>query len=49
METFCDHCDKYTDHECYTQGHERDSSWDWQKCKVCGWRYIGIAGKYEEP
>lgn len=46
---FCDNCKKDTPHKCYTAGHERDSSYDWEQCKICKWKYSGIIGKYEEP
>jgi len=46
---FCDHCQKETKHLCHSDGHERDSSGDWRKCLVCGWRYSFYTGKYEEP
>jgi hypothetical protein len=40
-ERFCEHCDKDTPHTCEDTTHERDSSGDYQECKVCGWHSIG--------
>jgi hypothetical protein len=48
-ERYCDHCDADTPHRCHDAGHERDSSHDWAKCLVCGWRYSGMTGRYEPP
>jgi hypothetical protein len=46
---FCDHCQKITPHLIHSNGHERDSSYDWQECKVCHWRQWGMMGEYEPP
>lgn len=48
-ERFCTHCGESTPHVCFDSGHERDSSWDWQECKVCRWKCTGISGEYRPP
>lgn len=45
----CDHCNAETPHECYSAGHERDSSRDWRRCQQCGWKYHSMTGEYEPP
>jgi hypothetical protein len=48
-ERFCDHCDEYTLHYFRDQNHERDSSYDYQKCLICEWDMFGMSGRYEPP
>jgi len=49
-ERFCKHCNEETLHKCKDDGHERDSSWDYQECLTCGWYALGIDGmKYHSP
>lgn len=48
-ERFCLHCDKDTPHICKDSNHERDSSWDHQECKVCGWYSLGPFGSEYHP
>lgn len=43
-EMYCDHCDDDTDQIVHSDGHERDSSGDWQICLKCGYRKSGWGG-----
>ncbi len=46
---FCEHCNDYTNHKCHDDGHERDSSWDYQECLVCFWYKYGMSTDYSPP
>lgn len=46
MEMYCEKCERETNHHCYSDGHERDSSWDRDQCTVCGWTKLGMGGGY---
>lgn len=35
---WCNACGRVTEHDCHDEHHERDSSHDWKKCRVCGLR-----------
>lgn len=50
-ERFCDNCEECTPHICKDEfpRHERDASYDTQKCLICKWKYCSIIGKYEPP
>jgi hypothetical protein len=48
-DSYCDHCDLFTPHRIHESGHERDSSGDMRTCKVCGWTWHGLTGKYAPP
>lgn len=48
-EMLCGHCHHETPHTVYDAGHERDSSHDWRRCNVCGWKAYGMSGKYQPP
>lgn len=48
-ERWCDNCDKYTNHICRDDLHERDSSYDYQCCMECHWFKYGISGEYHPP
>lgn len=37
MESHCEKCDNTTTHYCSNNGHERDSSYEYDICLVCGW------------
>jgi hypothetical protein len=39
---FCKKCGKDTPHVIHSAGHERDSSWDYKECAVCGTRKYGM-------
>ncbi len=45
---FCGHCKAITKQTIHSSGHERDSSGDWAKCHVCGWRYSGLTGEWTD-
>ena len=45
----CHHCEMDTLHRCKDSGHERDSSQDYQECKLCGWWKLGMDGEYRAP
>jgi hypothetical protein len=38
MELDCPQCECETESVCFSRGHERDSSGDWQQCLRCGIR-----------
>lgn len=46
METFCGHCNKLTDQTIEPAGHERDSSYDRQTCRECGWHKLGMSDEW---
>lgn len=46
---FCDNCKDYTSHICNDDGHERDTSWDYQECSICHWYKFGINKDYKPP
>jgi predicted amidophosphoribosyltransferase len=48
-ERYCSHCGRETPHLCRDGGHERDSSNDYQRCRVCEWWALGWIGKYNPP
>jgi hypothetical protein len=48
-ERFCDHCDKYTEHTCKDDGHERDSSYDYEECNVCKYYSYGMSSEQSPP
>lgn len=48
-ERHCDHCRTGTMHNCKDSAQERDSSGDYQECRVCGWWKSGYEDKYYAP
>jgi ribosomal protein L44E len=48
-ERYCERCDKYTPHTCRDSEHERDSSYDYQQCRECGWWKTGFSNSYHPP
>jgi hypothetical protein len=46
---FCKRCDSHTLHNCRDSGHERDSSGDYEECKICRYYRFGMSGKQHEP
>lgn len=44
----CPICNRETLHEYYSTGHERDSSGDYRRCKVCNSIDMGLTGYYWE-
>ena len=44
---YCPRCPEYTLHYYYIQGHERDSSQDYQVCLECGLTQTGYGDDYE--
>lgn len=48
-ERWCNHCGKYTNHNCRDSNHERDSSEDYEECKDCGYWMTGFNLKQSPP
>lgn len=47
-DAYCPFCEKDTQHEYISAGHERDSSHDKETCLVCGAYRYGASDKWQE-
>ena len=41
-ERYCPRCSRFTEHDIYDAGHERDSSHNWKRCRVCEMKTYGL-------
>lgn len=48
-ERLCENCNAETEHSCRDSDHERDSSYDFEECLVCGWWKYGFLSHKGPP